>query len=202
MKRNWLRGLLLGVSLAFLVTGGVALAQGLMVEPGCFQCWQGSRDEFDALQPGYPYSYTWETCGWPVGEELRYTETFANGYTMWEANYGALENGCVSSRDRWGWTCEGDTAHHGGGVGVVGGPPFPEDFWGPMEICLESLYDDRVSANQVVCETILFAEDCALATFVPEPGSILLLSSGLAGLAGYATLRLRSGQALRRRSRE
>jgi hypothetical protein len=28
--------------------------------------------------------------------------------------------------------------------------------------------------------------------FVPEPGSILLLGSGLAGLAGYATLRWRA----------
>jgi hypothetical protein len=36
--------------------------------------------------------------------------------------------------------------------------------------------------------------------FVPEPGSILLLGSGLAGLAGYAALRLRSGQAFRQRS--
>ena len=38
--------------------------------------------------------------------------------------------------------------------------------------------------------------------FVPEWGSIALLGSGLTGLAGYATLRLRSGQALRWRSRE
>jgi len=38
--------------------------------------------------------------------------------------------------------------------------------------------------------------------FVPEWGSVALLGSGLVGLAGYATLRLRSGQALRWRTRE
>jgi hypothetical protein len=37
-----------------------------------------------------------------------------------------------------------------------------------------------------------FAEDCSALEFVPEPGTIALLGSGLAGLAGYAALRWRA----------
>ena len=41
MKRHSLRGLLLGVSLALLLAGGAALAQGLSitVDQECFECW-------------------------------------------------------------------------------------------------------------------------------------------------------------------
>lgn len=85
MTKPWVRGMLWGVSLAFVLTGGVALAQSLTVEPDCFQCWPGTGYEFQALEPGYPYDYTWESCGWPWGEELLYSETFANGYTMHES---------------------------------------------------------------------------------------------------------------------
>jgi hypothetical protein len=38
----------------------------------------------------------------------------------------------------------------------------------------------------------LFVEDCAAEEFVPEPGTILLLGTGVAGAAAYASLRLRS----------
>ena len=181
MKKYWLSGMLLGVSMALLLTGGIALAQSVMVWPDCHQCFPGTVEEFEKEQPGFPYSYMWESCGWTPGEELLYMGWWVDVPMGAFAGYAdADENGCISSEGRWGWTCDGELAHQGPEVAAdLIEFIFPEDYWGTLDICVGSF-----------CESILFAEVCE-EEFVPEPGTIMLLGSGLVGLAGYATLRLR-----------
>jgi hypothetical protein len=196
MKKHWLRGLLLGVSMALLLAGGVALAQGLFVtvDQECFECFAGDYadpvpdeyiphliyggwrvDDIDEVcvgvhSPGPDPEFEHYQCGAPdEGTDPCYTE-----FAVW----------CEGDWDGYDSCFEIDGAEHVGVADEV------EKAYGQWVGWIEEYDGGQVVGHAEV--TFLFAEDCAAAEFVPEPGTLMLLGSGLAGLAGYATLRWRA----------
>jgi hypothetical protein len=174
MTKHWLRGLVLGVSLALLLASGVALAQGITVTtdpPGCYECW---TDESQWTQLRV------YTSGWADNETVTW-RAWKDGVLLGDPFHGSVQ----ASEGAFSWAfctslCPG--VRSGADAQNILVCPF-----GHLKLRLTGATSGRTGEVE-----FLVAEDCAAALFVPEPGSILLLGSGLAGLAGYATLRWRT----------
>jgi hypothetical protein len=193
MRRYGLRGLLLGVSMVLLLGGGVALASNLSIEPYCYWCCDKCNEPWEC--EGWALS----SSGWGANEWLDLNLTLPSDEGGCEDCVPANGDGDVITDV---YIMCSECVQPAGVRGIAGYMTVWGD-WQPGHYGEWTLELEGEAGK--AADTLYFAEDpgvCQAMEFVPEPGSMLLLGSGLMGVAGYAGLRVRSGQSLRRRTEE
>jgi hypothetical protein len=199
MKRHWLRALLLGMSMALLLAGGAALAQDTVptkADQDCLPCYDGQAEV-----PPEEYRMDLVFSGLETEAPLcQHGHLGSNSATCWALIYvmapltgSSCELSfwfdCEDGRLHVLENCEGfepDAAPEVGSLVPDISGCFGQWRWWVWQSERCEGYPDTDPSF-----TFLFTDICEV-EFVPEPASILLLGSGLAGLAGYAALRWRA----------